>query len=303
MVINAQGTFNVTTARTARPSRVFSTLHAIFWAVTGVAALGYVSVIAITPSPQQQLTATVVDIDKLTTETKASLTRAANDINAVKADVAAMRKDIDAIKVISAQRDIGDRKMLERLTALEEKQATLMKPVEPPPTTSAPVPPVAPRAADPRLDPRRLKPRVSELKTGTVPPPKAPAVSATPTVAPLAPEAIPSAPANVLGEPIQLAPPTATAKPQATVRQRDYGVRLASANSLEELRLSWSSLNESGGDVLGNLKPRYQKGGGTVPYQLVAGPFKSEAEAVRACQALAQKGLSCAPTSFHGQGL
>ena len=298
----------MTTARTTKSSRIFPTFFAIFWAVTGVAATGYISMVAITPSTQQQLTATVVDIDKLTTETKESLTRAANDINSVKADVAAMRKDVDAIKVISAQRDIGDRKMLERLTAIEEKQATLMKPVEPPPTTSAPAAPVAPRAADPRAaDPRRLKPRVSELTTGTVPPapPKAPAAPVTTTVAPLAPEAVPVPPptSNVLGEPIQLTPPVATAKQPAAVRQKDYGVRLSSANTLEELRLSWSTLNEAGGEVLAPLKPRYQKGAGNAPYQLVAGPFKSEADAARACQALAQKGLSCAPTSFAGQGL
>ena len=94
-----------------------------------------------------------------------------------------------------------------------------------------------------------------------------------------------------------------TAKQPAAVRQKDYGVRLSSANTLEELRLSWSTLNEAGGEVLAPLKPRYQKGAGNAPYQLVAGPFKSEADAARACQALAQKGLSCAPTSFAGQGL
>jgi hypothetical protein len=258
-----------------------------------------VSVVAVTPSTQQQLTATIVDIDKLTTETKESLTRASNDISAVRTEVASIKKEVEAIKVISAQREIGDRKMLERLTALEEKQATLVRPVEPPaPTTSAPAAPVTPKAADPRLDPRRLKPRVSQLTTGTVP--AQPKPSAAP-VAPISAETVTVPPANVLGEPIQLTPPT-TPK-AATVRQRDYGVRLASANSLDELRLNWSTLNERGRDVLANLQPRYQKSAGPSPYQLIAGPFKSEAEASKACQALAQKGLSCAPTSFQGQGL
>lgn len=295
----------MTTARTANSSRVFPTLFAAFWAVTGIAAAGYVSVVAITPSQQAQLTTTVVDIDKLSTEMKEGLTRATNDINAVRNEVAGIRKDTDAVKeavkTAAAQRDIGDRKMLERLTAIEEKQATLIRPIEPPPSTSAPA---APRATDPRAaDPRRLKPRVSELTTGTVPAPtKAPTAPVAPVTAP-APEATQPPPANVLGEPLQLTPPTAPAKPQATVRQKDYGVRLASANSLEELRLSWSTLNETSADVLGTLKPRYQKSAGNTPFQLVAGPFKSEAEAARACQALAQKGLSCAPTSFQGQGL
>ncbi|KAB2850769.1 MAG: hypothetical protein F9K44_03805, partial [Hyphomicrobiaceae bacterium] len=113
----------MTTARTARTSKIFSTLFATFWAITGIAALGYVSVVAVTPSPEQQLTATIVDIDKLTTETKESLTRAANDITAVRSEVASIKKDVETIKIISAQREIGDRKMLERLTAIEEKQA------------------------------------------------------------------------------------------------------------------------------------------------------------------------------------
>ena len=296
-----QGKRNAMTANMAKKTGSFSSFYIAFWCVAGVAGLAYVAAMAINPLATQHTAAVTTDLDQKVAEAKETSSRNSSDLSVVRKDVAALRTDIEAVRTQTATREDRERQMLARLTAVEERIAVSpARTVEPP--AVAPASQATPKAVDPKLDPRRLKQRVSELTTGTVPAaPEAPVAPVLPPN-PALPQQPVLAPTITAEPPLALTPP-APKPPVAAVKPQTYAVRLASGTSLDELRLSWNAINESGRDVLGPLQPRYQKVAGQAPYQLIAGPFKSEAEAGQACLSLAQKGLACAPTTFKGQGL
>ena len=87
----------------------------------------------------------------------------------------------------------------------------------------------------------------------------------------------------------------ATALPQ--------GVLIASGPSLESVRLSWSVLNQKHGAVLGSLEPRVVPAGDGSAFNLIAGPFASDADAQAVCASLKAQGVGCKAAVFTGAAL
>jgi hypothetical protein len=81
-------------------------------------------------------------------------------------------------------------------------------------------------------------------------------------------------------------------------------LNLGGGPSLDALRLSWSLLSERHASVLRSLAPRYV-GGGTddSPYQLIAGPVATTAEAERLCTALKARRIACTVAALKGDAL
>lgn len=87
---------------------------------------------------------------------------------------------------------------------------------------------------------------------------------------------------------------------------KPVGLQIASAPSLDALRLSWSLLSETHADSLKNLEPRYSTGvdANGLTYNLMAGPVKSAADAKKMCKALTAKAIACKVVGeFSGEAL
>jgi 2-polyprenyl-6-methoxyphenol hydroxylase-like FAD-dependent oxidoreductase len=80
------------------------------------------------------------------------------------------------------------------------------------------------------------------------------------------------------------------------------GIEIGNAESLDGLRSQWSQLTSRNGAVLGQLAPRYliAADGSQSPFKLMAGPFKTTNEAVRACRALRARGVACKVGRYIG---
>lgn len=83
------------------------------------------------------------------------------------------------------------------------------------------------------------------------------------------------------------------------------GLKISSGPSVDALRLSWSLLAERHADTLKDLTPRYQEGAANpdAPYELLAGPVTSSADARRICKTLQKRGIPCEIGAFAGNAL
>ena len=84
---------------------------------------------------------------------------------------------------------------------------------------------------------------------------------------------------------------------------RPIGLLIASGPSLESIRLSWTVLNQTHSNVLGGMEPRIVPADDGSAFQLIAGPFASDADAQKACASLKAKGVGCKAAAFAGAAL
>ena len=87
---------------------------------------------------------------------------------------------------------------------------------------------------------------------------------------------------------------------------KPFAVQLASGDSIDSIRLSWSLLSDRHAEALKNLQPRYissgtEQAGRT--FDLIAGPVKSAVDARKICNTLAARGIDCKVSSFKGDAL
>ena len=97
--------------------------------------------------------------------------------------------------------------------------------------------------------------------------------------------------------------PVRTGSVPAAAAAPAQGVLIASGPSLESVRLSWSVLHDKHGAVLGSLEPRVVPAGDGSAFNLIAGPFASDAEVQAACTSLKAQGVGCKPSVFTGAAL
>lgn len=84
---------------------------------------------------------------------------------------------------------------------------------------------------------------------------------------------------------------------------RPAGLLVASGPSLDSIKLSWTVLNQNHAAVFGSLEPRIVPAADGSAFQLVAGPFASDAEAQKACATLKARGVGCRPAEYTGAPL
>jgi hypothetical protein len=189
-----------------------------------------------------------------------------------------------------------------RLTALEERVAT----IEPHQTPPATAPSSKPADKSVRKVPDVTTADIlAKTKEGpaAAPPVKASPVKTSPvktspvkTSAPngsIETGSIASREEIVFGEPV--------VTPAA---RKDFAVQLAAGPSLQVLRHSWGQLVERHGSALAALKPRIvepRSEGGI--YRLLAGPVPTKAEADRICAELGGGPKACFVTAYAGSPL
>lgn len=100
------------------------------------------------------------------------------------------------------------------------------------------------------------------------------------------------------------AAPTAGSRP---VLGADIGVRLATAPSIDALRLQWTLLRERHGPQLAGLSPRYVQASANgigASYELIAGPVPGTIEALEICQDVVRNGgARCIIGDYVGNAL
>jgi hypothetical protein len=87
--------------------------------------------------------------------------------------------------------------------------------------------------------------------------------------------------------------------------KKAVGIKLATGASVDNLRVSWGILSERHSAELKPLQPRYFNtvDGNGITYELVAGPFKSTADAKKVCQSLMAQAIDCQVSTFGGNSL
>lgn len=158
----------------------------------------------------------------------------------------------------------------------------------------------------------------SKIETGALPVPPAPAPGLRPKPKPVTVVAVAkpkpaaeqaAAQAKPAARPPQdVAFGPATVVPGPAAQEAPMAVRLASAPTLEALRLTWKAMRERHGDTLRGLSARYVKqkpssSGAAGPYTLVAGPVAKATDVLEICAGLGGESLECALTTFEGRTL
>jgi hypothetical protein len=220
-------------------------------------------------------------------------TRALAQIDSVEHTVTEIAKDLGQLKDTVDQHDIHDREAQSRLAALEERVTNLATP--PPAPVVLTVPSAKQRAAEraktaadnQREAAARIVSVMEQAKAGAPPPAAAPAAPAK-----LETGSIPAAPAGIT-----------FGAPEVTPAQT-YTVQLASAPSLEVLRMNWLALRDQHGSALGSLQPRYvPPRGPTGSFRLLAGPFPTKADADKVCADAGLGRRDCFATTALGKPL
>lgn len=97
----------------------------------------------------------------------------------------------------------------------------------------------------------------------------------------------------------------AAASPAEPKPKKPVGIKLATGSSVDNLRVSWGILSERHKDELAPLQARYFNtvDGNGITFELVAGPFKTTADAKKVCQSLKAQAIDCQVSTFGGNSL
>jgi hypothetical protein len=280
-----------------RRSAIF-TPYAALWSTLGTLGLAYLGVAVFQPDWLNSLTPESARIEH-SAETQATLMKLSADVDGLKSSMASLQLDVSSVKSeVSNQMQRTDI-LNTQVTAIEDK----MRLAEAPPAAASasqvhtgtdvigavddgpgPFIDMPAEQASPQTKIINAAPEKSQIVTGSVD--KAP-VKAKPKASAANSDEISFGPAIV--KPVK----------------KPIGIALASSSSVEGLRLNWSQLAQQHGDKLKKLKARYTTNGDPAnpSFNLIAGPVKTKAEAVKLCTDLQAMAVSCAVGDFTGNAL
>ncbi|MGQ0456360.1 MAG: SPOR domain-containing protein [Hyphomicrobium sp.] len=267
------------------------TPYVVIWTMFGVLSLGYMSIAGLAPDWLDDLTPSSQTVEAPNArdglELAAEIGALRDGVAQIQIDVARIRSDVDA----SANRQ----------TALETQVASLDQRVSGQTTTTTQSPAAPDAGAAPQI-PKLINaetPAPAALETGSVGKISAAAANATKSAAQPPEPAMPPVIQQAAAPEVKFGPAIVKPAPKPT------GLQIASANSVEGLRVNWSVLSENYGAELKNLEPRYAATGDPANpnYELVVGPMKSKAEAIKVCKALSAKSVPCKVGDFIGNAL
>jgi hypothetical protein len=295
---------------TGAPSRRFIRAYLLVWGVGAVLALGYLGTLAWQPEQLSPVQPKVAEPEP----GLSAAARALAEVGTVRQTVDTLQRDVGDLKGSVEQRGDQERTLQSRVTALEERVATLPSAVTTT-TTPANIVTVKPQKASESKTAEKVEPKAAEKIE-----PKAAKAAATKPVAQKA-----NSPRVITVPNEETTPANSNRKPggktpletgsitqpeivfgEAVVTRAEelYAVQLDMATSIETLRMRWGLLVERYGSTLATLQPRYVaprvQGG---PYRLLAGPLTSTAAAREVCGELRAQLPLCSTTDFGGEPL
>jgi len=285
-------------------SRRFIKVYLMTWAMLAVGAVAYLALLAFpqqAAAPPAPETAKVdpVKVNPVNVDPGKAAPATAKDLAEVRGSLTEIRKDVTQLQDAVGERAATEKVLQSRVTALEERVATIEPGQVPPAASTAP----APKAADKSA--RRLPdgPTADAADRSKDEPPAAPPFK---VIAPPPPPPVPIETGSIISKTSKTSKDEivfgeAIVTPAA---QKDFAVQLAAGPSLQVLRQSWGRLVERHGRSLAALKPRVvapRSDGGI--YRLLAGPVPSKADADRICAELGGGPKACFVTAYAGAPL
>ena len=270
-----------------RPRR-FIKAYLVTWGLLAIAAVAYLGLFALqshnaaTPRPQTS--------EPDPSQTIRAVARTAMELGTVRRSLSEVQNDVSALKEATSAREAKDSEITTRLSAVEERLATIHAQAEP----------VEPPAAKTKVSAREQRKRQDHVAAGivvSVPSilaytPPAPSITHEGPPVPLETGSLASKEEITFGEPVVTKAGGST-----------FAVQLAAGPSLDGLRHSWGQLRDRHG-ALATLEPRVvAPRNESGPYRLLAGPFASKAEADRVCNELNVGRRGCYVTSYIGTPL
>lgn len=273
------------------------TPYAALWSMLGALGLAYLGVAIFQPDWLSGLTPASVRIEHRA-ETQAALMKLSADVDGLKSSMASLQLDVSSVKSDAANQTQQTQALSAQVTAIEDK----MRLAETPPASASAAQPQtgtdvigaaeeAPGTVDLSADHAQpetkiinASPEKSQIVTGSVD--KAPG-HAKPKASAASSEEISFGPAVV--KPVK----------------KPIGIELASSSSVEGLRLNWGQLAQQHSDKLKRLKARYTTNGdpSNPSFNLIAGPVRTKAEAIKLCKDLQAQAVSCTVGDFTGNAL
>lgn len=270
----------------------------------GALGVGYLGVAIFEPAWLGDLTPVSSRHD---TETQEATMNLSTDVAGLRTSMANLQLDVAAVKADVATQSGQTQQLGTQLSALEDKvrlgQTTISSASVPsPPSAAEPTTP----DASPSMSLSSMATAAAASASGTAKPASkqakiinaAPAESSQIVTSSVGDRVGASKAKNAKPEVISFGP--AVVKPAT----KPIGIELASGPSVDGLRLSWSQLTELN-NKLKKLTARYADNGDTAnpSFNLVAGPVKSKAEAIRLCKELEAHYQTCKVGEFKGDAL
>lgn len=268
------------------------------WAVMACCAALYLAVVSIRPAFLDGILPVAGGDTAAAAQTAADIVNIRDSIGQLQTDVS--RNQTDVVQQAEITRNLS-----ERIAVLEQRgqQATTEPAREPQrtgavqqnsdvefPSTHMAEGPVAAAEPKPAKAQQQAKVLNAPIETGSV----------EETAEITAPPAKPKTTTTVEKAPAAAAGPAAEAKSKKPV-----GIKLATGASVDNLRVSWGILSERHKDELAPLQARYFNtvDGNGITFELVAGPFKTTADAKKVCQSLKAQAIDCQVSTFGGNSL
>lgn len=270
-------------------SRRFIKVYLATWALLAVGALAYLGLLAFHPAQGLHPRPQVAEAEP--NQVILALKRTTNEMGVVRRSLSEVQKEVADLKESTVERNAKDMTVSTRLTAVEEKLATLHASKDPADPAKARVSDRYQRKAT--ADPRPV--RVVTVPQDVQPPaatPQPPSFKEDGPPIPLETGSISPKEEITFGEPV-----VTRTGPIA------FAVQLAASPSLQGLRQSWGQLRDRHGS-LAALEPRVvapRNDGG--PYRLLAGPFATKTDADRVCSEMGVGRNGCYVTTYIGTPL
>lgn len=325
-----------------QPKSRFLTPYVAVWALLAGGALVYLAVLVLKPEAMAQYwpSSPPAGTPETNEGQRATAADALAEVRALRDTVGQMQDDVAKLKTdVAAQSSLAEG-WETRIAALETKPEPAPVVAEAPPEKSANnLKTVAAKKDKPAKAEKGAAPTVQAATTilptagTTLVTAPSPGAAAGPFLEPAPAEAAPAKPAAqpsskaAAGKSAEMkvinAPAGEAASPKSletgsveapavtfgpgvvTSGPKPVGVVIATGQSLDSLRLSWSLLSDRHATALGAFQPRYTSGvdANGLTYDLVAGPVKSSAEAKKLCKDLAAKAITCRVTDYAGEAL
>jgi hypothetical protein len=276
------------------------TPYAVLWSMLGTLGLAYLGVAIFEPEWLGDLTPAGTHAER-TAEMEATVTKLTSDVDAIRSSMTKLELDVSSVKSDVAAQGQQTRMLGSQVTALEDKIRLAETPVA---SASAPatqsgtdaVASAAPAAEAQNSDDGTVDQRPPATKIINASPDKSRIVTGSVDKRPAKPKAKSSATQH---DSINFGP--AVVKRES----KPLGLELASNATIEGLRQTWGRLAQQHHDKLRRLKARYTINANPAnpSFNLVAGPIRSKAEAMRLCKDLQAQAVSCSVGDFTGNAL
>jgi len=270
----------------------------------GALGLGYLGIAIFEPAWLGDLTPVS---GQHNAEAEEAMMNLSTDVAGLRSSMAKLQLDVATVKADVATQSSQTQQLGTQLSALEDKvrlgQTTIASAEVPsPPSAAEPTTP----DASPSMSLSSMATAAAASASGQTAKPlkqtkiinAAPAESSQIVTGSVGDRASASKAKNAKPEVISFGP--AVVKPAT----KPIGIEIASGPSVDGLRLSWSQITEQN-NKLKKLTARYADNGDTAnpSFNLIAGPVKSKAEAIRLCKELEAHYQTCKVGEFKGDAL